>query len=299
MREPLPIQVVVGATASGKSAFAENLAFNHRGEILNCDSQQFYRGLDIGTGKVPSEKRKVPYHLLDICPPGRFISAGEFARRADELIGDLAKRGKVPVVVGGTGLYIRALLEGLDPLPERDEKIREELHERFCKAGGAELHAELQKIDPISAAKISVQDEVRLVRYLEIHRLTGKPPSHLMSGRRQESLRYESHIFWLRPPRELLRRRIASRVKTMFAEGWVDEVRKLLSEGVDPRRIENKPIGYAEIAVFLESGGSLEEIQEKIILKTQQYAKRQETFFRGLLDHRAYREAGCEVKILD
>jgi tRNA dimethylallyltransferase len=293
------ILVVVGPTASGKSAFAQELALSCHGEILNADSQQFYRGFDIGTGKVPSEEQKVRHWLLDICEPGAFVTAMDFAREADEVIETIFTQGKVPIVVGGTGLYIRALLEGLDALPPRDPVLRAELQSQYEREGGLAFHERLHQVDPLSAVKISPQDSSRLVRFLEIYRITGKAPSTLMRRQSSTRLRYEAHTHWLRPEREALRNRIAQRVREMLASGWLEEVRRLMLEGKDPRYLANKPIGYAELAEVVEGSADLEAMQNKIILKTQQYAKRQETFFRGLFSSPAYSEEGCALKVVE
>jgi tRNA dimethylallyltransferase len=293
-----PILVVVGPTSSGKSDLAETLALERGGEILNADSQQFYRGFDIGTGKAPMSNRKIPHHLLDLCAPGEFITAGEFALKADAMVAELRETGRVPIVVGGTGLYLRSLLEGLDPLPPRDEALRRALGAILAEKGAEELHRQLERIDPVSAAKIHPRDPARLVRYLEIYHASGKPPSQLMKGRRPERLRYAAQTYWLCPPRDRLRPAIARRVREMFERGWVEEVQALLKRGIEPRSLPNKPIGYGEIAEALRHGGRLEKTMETIILRTQQYAKRQDTFFKGLLAHSAYRENGSTLEVI-
>jgi tRNA dimethylallyltransferase len=285
----------VGPTASGKSEFAERLAAEHGGEVLNADSQQFYRGMDVGTGKIDPARAKVRHWLLDICEPGEAMTGMEFARRADEIIGKLHQEGKVSVVVGGTGLYVRCLFEGLDDLPERNDGIRERLNKELADGGGAVLHHRLKEIDPQLAARIHPNDPARLVRFLEIWELTGKPPSRILSGRRPERLRYPARTFWLSPPRDRLREKIAERVKNMIRSGWLEEVRGLMARGLDPRFLSNKPIGYADLAEVAAGNLKLEAAEEKIVFKTRQYAKRQETFFRGLLSHPAYFSFPCEL----
>lgn len=292
------IVVVLGATASGKSDFAQQLALERNGEIINADSQQFYRGLDIGTGKLPQAERKVPHGLLDICEPGQSMTAGEFARRADDCIADLIQKNKIPIVVGGTGLYIRALLEGLDDLPKRDPALREKLSRDFERVGGEGLHQRLKEVDPQSAAKISPNDPSRLIRYLEIYTLTGKPPSTLLKKKELHQLRYLTKTYWLHTPREVLRERIALRVRQMIAQGWVEEVRALVARGIDFASLPNKPIGYADLAKVVDGDEELESAVERIIQKTRQYAKRQETFFRGLLKQVAYQLEGSAIEIL-
>ncbi|HCU24433.1 MAG TPA: tRNA (adenosine(37)-N6)-dimethylallyltransferase MiaA [Deltaproteobacteria bacterium] len=290
--------VVAGATATGKSAFAEGLACERGGEILNADSQQFYRGFDIGTGKPPEAERRVPHWLYDACAPGESMSAMEFVRRAEILIKELRARGKLPVVVGGTGLYLKALLEGFDPLPGRDPELRRRLEIEFQREGGEALRERLRKIDPASAAWIPAGDRSRLIRYLEIGELTGRAPSEQMRRSRPERLRFRTETFWLRKERETLRKKIAARVEAMLQAGWLEEVRNLLAAGVDPRKLENRPIGYSELAEVVLGKRKLEEAAAEIILRTQQYAKRQETFFRAMFAHAAYREQGSELNLI-
>lgn len=292
------IVVVAGATASGKSAFAERLGEEIGGEIINADSQQFYRGFDIGTGKPPSELRRLPHWLFDACAPGERMTAMEFARRAEQLIAEIDARGRVPIVVGGTGLYLKALLEGLDRLPPRDPEIRHRLQEEAERLGPEALHRRLREIDPESAARISPRDPNRLVRHLEIAQLSGRPPSELLTRRRPPVLRFPTETYWLCGERELLRRRIAERVDEMLASGWLQEVRGLLAREIDPRRLEIRPIGYAELAEVALGRKALEEARAEIIARTQAYAKRQETFFRGQFSHAAYQSGSSRLRIL-
>jgi len=292
------IVVVAGATASGKSAFAERLGEEIGGEILNADSQQFYRGFDIGTGKLPPERRRLPHWLLDACAPGERMTAMEFARRAERLIAEIAARGRVPILVGGTGLYLKALLEGLDRLPPRDPEIRRRLQAEAARLGPEALHQRLRALDPESAARISPRDPNRLVRYLEIAELSGRSPSELLTRRRPPVLRFPTETYWLRGERELLRRRIAERVDEMLASGWLEEVRGLLARGIDPRRLEIRPIGYAELAEVVAGLKDMEEVRAEIVARTQAYAKRQETFFRGQFSHAAYQGGGSRLRIL-
>ncbi len=290
--------LVVGPTASGKSDFAQDLAESLGGEIVNIDSQQFYRGLDVGTGKLPLEKRRVPHWLLDVCDPGEWMSAMDFVRHAQLLLCQIAERGKVPILVGGTGFYVRALLEGLDDLPPRDPQIRKQLEAQGKAQGWQSLHQRLQQVDPLSAAKLSPQDSSRLIRYLEIFLLSGRAPSQLFQQQKRETLRYVTCSYWLKPPREVLRERIALRVKFMIESGWLEEVKQFLLKGEDPSQWVTKPIGYRELACALTQNLPLEEVIEEIIQKTRQYAKRQETFFKGLFANPAYQKAGSVLNIL-
>lgn len=295
---PPAIVVVAGATASGKSEFAEALGEGIDGEILNADSQQFYKSFDIGTGKVPVDRRKLPYWLMDICAPGERMTAMDFSRRAESLIAEISGRGKVPILVGGTGLYLKALLEGLDDLPPRDPELRLRFQEEAQRLGVEALHRRLMDIDPISAASISPQDFIRILRYLEIAELSGAKPSDLMRRQRPSVLRFRTDAYWLRREREEQRQRIAQRVDEMLKMGWLEELRGLMSRGIDPRRLESRPIGYYELAEVLSGNLKLSDAREKIIAQTRAYAKRQETFFRGMFSHEAYRRAGSRLQIL-
>ncbi len=298
MSANLSIILVTGATASGKSDFAQDLALQCNGEIINADSQQFYQGFEIGTGKVLGPEQKVQHWFLDLCRPGEKMTAVQFTSVADELIAKLCQNEKTAVVVGGTGLYLKGLLEGFDLLPPRNEAIRRELRRRYQNEGGEVLHKDLEVVDPISAAKISQNDPIRLIRYLEIYKITNQAPSLLMKRKRPEFLRYRCQSYWLKPPRQLLREKIAARVKEMLRQGWLHEVEALLQQGLSFAEIQNKPIGYEELSQVLKGKTSLEAATAAIIQKTQQYAKRQETFLRGLFENNAYHQAGNSLKIL-
>jgi tRNA dimethylallyltransferase len=293
------IILVIGPTASGKSHYAQSLATQRGGEIVNYDSQQFYRGLDIGTGKLPEAERKVPHWLLDTLDPGEYMTAGEFARRSETIIAELFAREKIPIFAGGTGLYIRSLLEGIDDLPPRDPSIRDCLERELEEKGWDHLYRRLQKIDPVQAGKILPNDRLRVVRFLEIYEISGRPPSQLFSRGEATQLRYPTETHWLCPPRESLREKIAKRVEKMFAEGWAREVEGFLNRGEDPRQWENKPIGYAELAGALAEGQDPSGAVPDILKKTRAYAKRQETFFKGMLARGAYQNFGSTLKILE
>jgi tRNA dimethylallyltransferase len=293
------ILLIIGATSSGKSRYAQELALKFNGEIINCDSQQFYRGLDIGTGKVLLKERKVPHWLLDTLDPGEFMTAGEFSRQAEGIIADIFSRKKIPILVGGTGLYIRSLLEGIDDLPPRDSMIRRRLEDELKEKGVEFLHQRLEKIDPKQAVRVSRNDRLRVVRFLEIYELSGKAPSQLFFKGRASQLRFTTETHWLSPPRESLRKKIAERIEQMLSEGWVGEVQGFLSRGDDPRTWANKPIGYAELAQTIAAGQETSTVIPEIVKKTRAYAKRQETFFRGLFSNTAYQKFGSTVKVLE
>lgn len=292
------IVVVAGATASGKSEFAELLGEKIGGEILNADSQQFYRGFDIGTGKTPANRRRLPHWLLDVCEPGERMTAMQFVLRAEALIAEISGRGRVPILVGGTGLYLKALLEGLDDLPSRNPEIRKRLEDEAARLGPEVLHRRLQVLDPESAARINPRDPARLIRYLEIGEISGSAPSSLMRRQRPSILRFPVETYWLQNDREALRLRIAERIAEMLAAGWLDEVRRLLANGIDPRQLEIQPIGYSELADVATGRKEISLAQEEIVARTRAYAKRQETFFRGMYRLAAYQEHGSRLHVL-
>jgi tRNA dimethylallyltransferase len=293
------IILVIGPTSSGKSHYAQRLALQRDGEIINYDSQQFYRGLDIGTGKLSTSERKVPHWLLDILNPGEFMSAGEFTRQAEAILQNFFSRGKTPILVGGTGLYIRSLLEGIDDLPPRDPEIRRRLEAELAEKGTEILHRRLREIDPSQAARISINDRLRVVRFLEIYEISGRKPSQLLKKGRATQLCYSTETHWLSPPRELLRKKIAERIEQMLANGWTDEIQNFLNQKNDPRLWENKPIGYAELAQAMLQEQDISMVVPLIVKKTRAYAKRQETFFRGLLSNSAYQKFGSTLKVLE
>lgn len=289
-----PLILVAGPTASGKSELGLRLAQHLDGEIINIDSQQCYRGLNIGTGKPQSTEGGIPHWLYEEVPPEGWMSAGEFARRAEAKILEVAGRKNRPILVGGTGLYIRALLEGLDPLPGRDEGLRQGLATRMREEGLSSLFKELEQVDPPSAKRIGPKDANRIIRALEIWKVSGKPPSVLLKKGRANQLRFPTHSICLLPPREALRERISRRVEKMFESGWVEEVRGLMERGLDFEKLSNKPIGYGDIARALLESIPWEEVRQKITRRTQQYAKRQITFFRGLFANPAYENQGSQ-----
>jgi len=275
----------MGATATGKSDLAVSLAEEFGGEIISMDSRQLYRGLDIGTGKMSlADRRRVRHHLVDVLEPNETSSAGAHLARADEAWADIAARGKTSFFVGGTGLYFRVLFRGIIEAPvsgAEQKRIREELSSRST----AELHDYLAAIDPERAEALSPSDRVRIVRAIEIHELTGRPHSDLIaseSGRRD----WRGLKIVLTLPRELLRRRIAERTRQMFEAGWIDEVRSLLARGVGVDAPAMGSLGYAVIAQAILEGKDAHATLPAVVTLTQQYAKRQETFFRSESDAR-------------
>jgi tRNA dimethylallyltransferase len=274
------IAVVAGPTASGKTSLAVALARRLGGEIVNADSQQVYRGLDVGTAKpTPEERAAAPHHLLDVAEPGEGMDAARFVSLADAAIAGVAARGRVPIVAGGTGLYLRALLHGVVAAPGRDPALRARLEEEAARLGRSALHARLAALDPAAAARIRPNDLVRIVRALEIV-AGGRLPSELHAGHAFRPDRYDALLFALDPPRADLHARIEARVREMFAGGLLDEARALLDRrGAAP--LPRLPIGYAEAAACVRGELPLEEAIRRVQAAHRRYARRQIVWLRG------------------
>jgi tRNA dimethylallyltransferase len=272
---------VVGPTAAGKSGLAMHLAERHEGEIVSCDSLQVYRGLDIGSAKASAEERaRVRHHLLDVVDPDAPFSAADYARLAREAVAGVTSRGRLPIVVGGTGLYLRALLGGLFPGPGRDPDLRSRLESAAARFGDERLHRVLKRVDPAAAARIAPRDRVRVVRALEVFRATGRPLTAHHAGGAPRLEGYEILAVGLTRDREALRRRVEARTDAMLSAGLVDEVTRLLARGYSRELRPLRAIGYRQaIAVTLGEMG-LDEARHDIVAATMRYAKRQMTWFR-------------------
>ncbi|WP_242339538.1 MULTISPECIES: tRNA (adenosine(37)-N6)-dimethylallyltransferase MiaA [Anaeromyxobacter] len=271
--------VIAGPTASGKTALAVALARRLGGEIVNADSQQVYRGLDVGTAKPsPTERAAAPHHLLDVVEPGEGMDAARFAALADAAIADVAARGRLPIVAGGTGLYVRALLHGVVAAPGRDPALRARLEEEAARLGRPALHARLAAIDPESAARIRPNDLVRIVRALEIA-AAGRRPSELHAEHAFQPDRYAARLLALDPPRAALHARIDARVVEMFAGGILDEARALVARtgGALPAKL---PIGYAEAVACVRGELELAEAIRRVQVAHRRYARRQVIWLR-------------------
>ena len=276
-----PLIAIVGPTAAGKSALALALAREREGEIVCCDSLQVYRGLDIGSAKpTAAERAAVPHHLLDVVDPDQVFSAADYSRRARAALAEIAGRGRLAVVAGGTGLYLRALLSGLFEGPSRDETLRRRLERIAERRGDARLHGMLAAVDPEAAARIAPRDRVRVVRALEVYRATRRPISeHHRAG--SDALRgHDVLTIGLDPPREALRAAVERRTEEMFARGLMAEVRGLLDRGYGPELRPLRAIGYRQ-AVAVARGEMDDGVaQHAIVAETMRYAKRQRTWFR-------------------
>ncbi len=272
----IKLLVIGGPTGSGKSDLAVRLAEEIGGEIVNADSMQVYRGLDIGTAKPPAEDlARVPHHLLDIVSPDQEFTASDFRREAAAAIVDIDRRGKKAVVVGGTGLYIRALLEGLVDSPTGDPELRRQ----FDAVPGGELLRRLALVDPETAQRLHPNDRVRIVRALEVHAQTGRPISAFRSEHAFSGDYYDTLKMAIKVERQELYRRIEIRVENMLQCGLVDEVRSLLAKGYNRELKAMRSIGYKEIAAYLAGETTLDAAVALIKRDTRRYAKRQMTWF--------------------
>jgi tRNA dimethylallyltransferase len=277
----LPLVVIVGPTASGKSALAMALAKNLSAEIIACDSTQLYRGVNIGTAKpTTTERREIPHHLIDVLDPSETATAGGYRDMALAALADLRKRERLPILTVGTGLYMRALLEGLADLPLRSEEVRARLRESARKHGSAHLHSVLRKMDRDAAQKIAPTDEQKLIRAIEVCVLTRKPISEVHRAGRNPLQGWQVLKIGLVPEREELYRRIMLRTDAMIAGGWLDEVRQLLAAGIAPDAKVFDFIGYREMLAVLRERLSMEQARATIQQATRNYAKRQMTWFR-------------------
>ena len=290
------ILAIVGPTGVGKSALALAVAERAGAEIVNADAPQVYRGIDIGTAKPSrAERARVPHHLIDCLDPGERYSAGRFAEMARGVLDDITARGRPALVVGGSGLYLRALLAGLAPLPAVPAAVRAELSARLAREGLAALRLELERLDPPTAARLAPGDTQRTLRALEVARASGRPLSEwLARGPAAATALSGVQRVGLTLPRALLYDRIGSRVRQMVARGWLDEIRGLLASGVEPDAPAFRAIGYAQWLGHLAGDYDCEETTRRIVVATRRYAKRQETWFRrepGIEWHDA-RDAG-------
>jgi tRNA dimethylallyltransferase len=276
--------VIVGPTGAGKTRLAMQLADHTGGEVVSADSQQVYAGMDIGTGKVTSEERaRVPHHLLDVVQPDQDMTAQRFIELADGAIADAWARGKPVIVCGGTGLYVRALLLGLFAGPPASPELREELSELARKNGTAALHAELTRIDPQAAGKIDRNDAKRIIRALEVFRLTGEPMSahQARHDHRSTPPRYEAQRVGLAPERDALYRAIDQRVDAMIAAGLEGEIAQLRTQGYRPPLRSQQAIGYAELHDAADGRVERGRAIELIKRNSRHYARRQLSWYRA------------------
>ena len=275
------VVAILGPTASGKSALGLTLAQRHNGEIINCDSTAVYRGFDIGTDKLPIEQRRgVPHHLIDIADPTDVYTAAQFALDAAQVIRTLHARGRLPILVGGTGFYYRALTRGLFPGPGADDAMRARLDRIAARRGPERLHRMLQRIDPASATRIMPRDRKRLVRALEVYFKTGRPLTAHFADTRSLIADCEVIAIALRVPAPLTAERVARRVDEQFARGIVDEVRSLLAAGVPENARPFGGLVYRQVMEMLHGVRDEAATRALIVQENRRYARRQLIWFR-------------------
>jgi tRNA dimethylallyltransferase len=276
--EPLLI-VILGPTGSGKTALSVALAQRFDGEIVSCDSVAVYRGLEIGSAKPSAEQRKlVPHHLLDVVAPDAFYTAGDYSRAARAAIAGVAARRRLPIVTGGTGLYLRALLQGLFPGPQRSAALRDRLLRKAETLGTLYLHRILERLDPASAARIHANDLPKVIRAIEVTLGAFQPMSEAWKEGREALSGYRVLRLGLDPARQLLYERINARARAMFAEGLVEETRELLARYGRPPALDS--LGYRQAAQYLDGTLTLEQAIAAASQGHRNYAKRQLTWFR-------------------
>jgi tRNA dimethylallyltransferase len=271
---------IVGPTASGKSELALLLSTRLNGEIVSADSRQIYRFLDIGTSKPTKEdQKKIPHHFVDILDPTQDYNAGAFGNEARSKIGEIFGRGKQPILTGGSGLYVKAVIDGFFDGPGQDSEVRSRLEERMRAEGAEALLADLSRVDPISALLMEASKPRRIIRALEVYQITGKPLSEF---HREQSVAspFETIQFGLEWGRMHLYERINKRVELMLSRGLIDEVKHLLDQGYDQSLNALNTVGYKEVFDYLRGNQSYEEMVELLKQNTRRFAKRQLTWFR-------------------
>jgi len=272
---------ILGPTATGKSALGIALAIRFGGEVVSCDSTAVYRGFDIGTDKVPrAERLGIPHHLVDVADPLEEYSAARYAREASAAIREITARGRVPILVGGTGLYYRALTRGFFPGPARDNELRARLERIADRRGPEYLHRWLQRVDPPSAVRIQSRDRKRLIRAIEVYRLTGRPLTEHFADTTSPLPDYEVSAFALQIPPEATAERVARRVEAQFRQGLMDEVRGLLAAGVPDTAHPFTGLVYRQALELLRGVRDEAATRELIVRENRQYARRQLIWFR-------------------
>jgi len=274
---------LTGPTAAGKTAVGLELAQRINAEIVVLDSMTVYAGMDIGTAKPTAEQRaRAPHHLLDVALPNEDYSLAQYIDAAHDVAAEIRSRGREVLFVGGTALYLKSLLRGVYQGPPADWEFRRAIEEEVERVGSEALHQRLALVDPLAAAKLHPNDKRRIIRALEVYRQTGQPLSHRQTQFDEGRPAEQCKVFVLQWPRDELHRRIEQRVDQMFADGLVDEVRGLLAKYGTLSRTASQAVGYREVLEHLQAGVPLSETIEKVKARTRQFARRQETWFRGL-----------------
>ncbi len=289
---------IVGPTASGKSSLGMQVARELGGEIVVCDSTQVYRGFDIGTSKPSeAEQKNVRHHLIDLLEPHELFTAGVYRERAIEVLADLRAHDRLPVMSVGTGLYMRALIDGFSDTPVRSEEVRTRLRKSAERYGAGYLHRALRRIDSAAAARIGPRDTPKLMRAIEISMLAGKPVSEVQSARRQKLEGFRVIKIGLMPPRTALYERIERRTVEMMDRGWLAEVQGLLVKGIPATAKPFSFIGYGELRAHLEGKHKLPAVVAAIQQATRRYAKRQVTWFRKEPDVKWFEAFGDDAHL--
>jgi tRNA dimethylallyltransferase len=279
--QDFPLVAILGPTASGKSALGIWLAQQLGGDVVACDSTQLYRGFDVGTAKpAPEDRGGVAHHLIDVLDASEEATAGDYRARAIEVLEALSIKKQLPIFTVGTGLYLRALLEGLADVPVRSEPLRQKLRESAAKGGPGHLHKVLRRLDPAAAKTIAAADQQKLIRALEVCLLTRKPLTEVYQTGRKRLEGWRAIKIGLAPERKALSQRVNARTEAMLARGWMEEVRGLMNSSLNEDAKPFDFIGYRELRMVLESKLTLEAARMAIQQATRQYAKRQMTWFR-------------------
>jgi len=294
----LPLVVILGPTASGKSALAIDVARRWGGEVLCCDSTQVYRHFDIGTSKVRgAEAKGVPHHLMDLLEPDETFSAGDYRRRAINVLADLRGCGKLPVLTAGTGLYLRALLEGLADAPVRSEELRARLRSRARGRGPEYVHRILARLDAQTASRIAPRDSVKVIRAIEVCLGASRPMSEVLRRPQARLEGYQALKIGLAPPRAQLYERIERRTQAMLEGGWLEETRALVARGIPAEAKPFQFIGYGQLRAHLAGVVTLDAAVRAIKQATRRYAKRQITWFRREKDVEWFEGFGDDAEV--
>ncbi len=281
----ITLQILTGPTACDKTEIGFTVAQKIKGEIISADSMLFYRGMDIGTAKPPFAMRElVPHHFIDIVDPWESYSVGRYVDDVEILIDDADSEERKFLIVGGSPLYIKGLVDGIFNGPEADWNIRRELEKLAEEKGNLHVHGILQRIDPVKAAELHPNNLRRIIRAIEVYKITGEPVSVLQEEYKQARKSYQFKIMCMARDREDIYRRINERVETMFDKGLVDEVKSLLDNPGGLSKQARQALGYKEVIQYLDGGLTLDDAKDMVKLSTRRFAKRQMTWFRGFPD---------------
>lgn len=281
----ITLQILTGPTACDKTEIGFSVARKIRGEIISADSMLFYRGMDIGTAKPPPAMRGlVPHYFIDIIDPWESYSVGKYVDDVETLINGAGSKKRKFLIVGGSPLYIKGLVDGIFNGPEADWNIRRELEELAKEKGNQHVHGILQRIDPVKAGELHPNDLRRIIRAIEVYRITGEPVSVLQERYKLARKNYRFKIMCIAREREDIYRRINERVETMFDKGLVDEVRSLLDNPGGLSKQARQALGYKEVIQYFDDGLTLDDAKDRVKLNTRRFAKRQMTWFRGFPD---------------